>query len=151
MNSKPMIYLAHPMRGKKGDTKESNVDYANQNKNSCTAINNVRWLRDHYPQVDWYCPGEVEPPVQTAHQLGYLSINQILEIDFTIIRDRCLGLLAHRWESSVGVDKEVENCKDFQYPYSIFEESPFIWECNQSQIQELVDVVLRFQASKVKQ
>ena len=148
--SKPMIYLCHPMRGKKGDTGESNIDYDYQNVNSDIAIENVRWLRVQYPQVNWYCPGEVEPPVQTAHRLGFLTVDQIFEIDFSIIKDMCSGALAHEWEDSVGVKKEVDRCIDFGYPFYIFTESKYIWECNQEAILALVNRVLEFHSRKNK-
>jgi len=144
MNKKPTIYLAHPMRGKKGDTKESNIDYAYQNRNCEIAIRNLKVLRKNFPMVNWYCPAEVEIPVQMGHRLGYLDTEQILDIDFNIIKRICSGALIHRWEDSVGADKETARCVEWGYPHFIYEESSDIRNCDLALIQKLVDSVIDF-------
>jgi hypothetical protein len=144
MNEKPRIYLAHPMRGKKGDTKESNKDYDYQNENCEIAIQNLKALREFFPMVNWYCPAEVEIPVQMAHRLGYLTVEQILDIDFNIIKNICSGALLHRWEDSVGVDQETARCVEWGYPHFIYEDSSDITECDLVLIKKLVDSVLDF-------
>lgn len=144
MDRKPTIYLAHPMRGKKGDTKESNIDYNYQNENCEIALQNLIVLRRGFPQVKWYCPAEVEIPVQMAHKLGYLSVEQILDIDFNVIKHICSGAFLHRWEDSVGVDQETAHCVEWGYPHVIYEDSQDIRNCDKEIVQKLVDSVIDF-------
>lgn len=144
MNRKPTIYLAHPMRGKKGDTKASNIDYDYQNENCEIALLNLKWLREEFSQVNWYCPAEVETPVQMAHRLGYLTVEQILDIDFNIIKNICSGAFLHRWEDSVGVDQETARCVEWGYPHYIYQDTPDIRKCDREIIQKLVDSVIDF-------
>jgi len=139
--NKPMIYLAHPIRGKLG-SKASKL-YKIQNKNNAIAIKNVKWLREHYPNVRWYCPGEVDTPVQMLCKLGYITEKQVLYMDFCILRELCFGGLMHRWEPSIGVDGEIKECKELNYPYIIVEESPHIWECNQEPIKNLIGEIIK--------
>jgi hypothetical protein len=141
---KPMIYLGHPIRGKMktygGD--DANV-YNHENVNCLQAIDNVLWLRENYPQVRWYCPGEVETPIQMAHRMNFLSVPQILDMDFAIIRLECSGGLLHIWEDSKGAEKEAVRCEGWSYPYHVFREVPKeIWDCDQRPVVELVKSVL---------
>jgi len=137
---KPKIYYAHPMRGKLGS--KGDGEYGYQNKNSDIAIENVKWLRIVFPQVEWYCPGEVETPVQMFTKLGYITTPQILYMDICVLQQLCQGGLIHRWEPSEGADGEMKRCQELGYPYLLVEESPLIWECNLSAIQYFVKKVL---------
>jgi hypothetical protein len=144
-SKKPMIYLGHPIRGKMkiygGKTNDGVYDY--ENVNCAQAVENVNWLRKTYPEVRWYCPGEVETPVQMAHRMGMLTVPQILDMDFAIIRLLCSGGLLHIWEHSSGAEKEAERCLEWNYPHLVLREVPKeIWECDQGVIQLMVRQVL---------
>ena len=136
---KPKLYFSHPMRGKKGNTEEGNIDHKYQNENSNNAVLNVYWLREMFPQIEFYCPGEVEIPVQTMYQLGYVTVEQILIMDQIIIEKRCCGTLVHKWEDSVGADIELKRTKELGYPYLVFTESKNIWDCPWKKIKNLVN------------
>lgn len=146
--SKPLIYLSHPMRGKKGNTTEGNADANYQNKNSAQAVENVLILRKGFPEVNWHCPGEGNIPVQTAYKLGYLSIDQILTMDCTIIEQRCSGTLVHRWEASVGADIEEDCSRRLNYPVLVFEDSPLISDINPKELRKFIDEVIEFHKHK---
>jgi hypothetical protein len=144
---KPMIYLGHPIRGKlPADIEEAlspdHPFFKYENENCKIAIENVEWLRYSYPEVRWYCPGEVEIPVQMGHRLGYLNIESILDIDFHIIQELCMGGVLHRWEDSNGVDREIKKFKEIEYPYAVVSDSPKIWECDQELIRGVIAEVL---------
>ena len=149
-SKKPMIYLSHPMRGKKGDTEEGNSDQEYQNTNSEIAIMNLQWLRFMFPEVNWYCPGEVEIPVQTAYLLGFMDVEQILTMDCKIIEERCAGNLVHRWEASVGSDREEACSRKKGIPILVYEDSKYIWNCSLKKIREFVNSVL-FEAKQKRQ
>jgi len=140
--NKPKIYLAHPMRGKLGS--KGDGEYGYQNANSAIAIENVRWLRKTYPQVEFYCPGEVETPVQMCSKLGYLTTEQILYMDLCILQQLCHGGLMHRWEDSEGVDGEMKKCQDLGYPWVLVTDSPHIQLCNQKPIKIFIQEVLNY-------
>lgn len=134
----PQIYYSHPIRGLCSD--ENNYEYEKQN--CCTAIENVLWLRNHFPQVKWYCPGEVEPPIVAARLLGFLTVQQILEIDYHIVKTQCSAGLIHRWEESNGTHKEEDLIIKLKYPSLVLIESRHISECPIYRIRALVDSVL---------
>jgi len=145
-DKKPMIYLGHPIRGKKTSYgKEDTGIYQYENMNCEQAIRNVQWLRQKFPEVRWYCPGEVEIPVQTAHRLGFLTVPQILEVDFHIIKELCLGGVLHRWEPSKGLAKEQERCVEWNYPHVVLEGPREIEHCDILAIKKVVDQVLAIQ------
>ena len=139
-DDKPRIYLAHPMRGKLGSGGDNAHNY--QNKNSDIAIRNVRWLRERFPEVYWYCPGEVEIPVQTLFRLGFVSTEQILQMDLVVLEERCYGGLIHRWEPSIGATGEMGRCIELGYPYLLFEDSSDISDCPIGNIQVLIEKVV---------
>jgi hypothetical protein len=144
---RPMIYLGHPIRGKKttyGETVGPDDPVYDYETDNCEqAIINVGWLRHQFRGVRFYCPGEVEVPIQMAHRLGFMNIDQILKMDFEIIRQLCVAGLFHKWEDSKGVDKEIERCVEWSYPHLILEDcSRNIWSCDREKIAALVQVVL---------
>jgi len=76
MNKKPMIYYSHPIRGAAG--KDASIAYM---QNNCRrAKENVKLLREIYPEVDWYCPGEVDLIIQILYTQGKLTEDE--EYDF---------------------------------------------------------------------
>jgi hypothetical protein len=142
-NDKPMIYLGHPIRGKMTSYgKEDAGIYQYENVNCAQAIANVHWLRKEFPQVRWYCPGEVEIPIQTAHRMGFLTVPQILEVDFHIIKELCSGAVLHKWEPSKGLAAEQGRCEAWNYPHVVLEGPWEIENCDLVAIKKVVDQVL---------
>lgn len=142
---KPKIYYAHPMRGKLGSGGSENYNY--QNSNSEQAVKNVTWLRLVFPRVDWYCPGEVEEPVQAFRKLGMVTTEQVLDMDLYLLKEHCLGVLAHRWEASEGVNGEIQRVQSLNFPWTIVEDPADITKCSMEDfisIKLLVDEVLEF-------
>ena len=143
--NQPKIYLAHPMRGKLGSG--GNQEYNYQNVNSAQAIKNVQWLRLVFPQVDFYCPGEVEEPIQMAAKKGLMTTEEVLYMDLCILQENCCGALLHRWEPSEGVNGELNRVRDLGYPWTLIEGPSDITKCSMEDfisIKLLVDEVLEF-------
>jgi len=139
--NRPTIYYSHPIAGKN----KPDADYTHENVNCDIATKNILWLRKTFPQVRWYCPGEVEIPVQTARILQLLTVDQVLDIDFHIIKTRCRGGLLHPWEPSKGLNKEQERFVEFEYPFvRLAPGTRSIKECDIGTIQKLVKDVLEF-------
>jgi len=142
-NEKPMIYLGHPIRGKMSSYgKENTGTYLYENSNCAQAIQNVRWLRQEFPEVRWYCPGETETPIQLAHKMGFLTVSQILKVDFTIIKTMCSGAVLHKWEVSRGLAAEQEKCEKWKYPFVVLEGPKEIEKCDRRAISLVVNQVI---------
>lgn len=140
---RPQIYYSHPIAGMAGygdGGRNFNAQY--ELSNCQTAVENTLWLRQHFPEVRWYCPGEVEPPIMVARQLGFLTVGQVLDIDYHIIKTQSSGGLIHRWEESNGTYREEELIIKLQYPNLVLTESRYISECSVYRIRTLVDSVL---------
>ncbi len=147
---RPKIYVSHPMRGKKGNTKEGNIDHNYQNQNSAIAVLNTIWLRKRFPRIDFYCPGEVELPVQTFYKLGLVSVEEILTMDCNILENCCCGTLALSWEDSVGVAREVQKTTELGYPLFIYKDTPYIWNCQEGIYDFIQTVMKRFETEAKK-
>jgi len=147
----PMIYYSHPIAGKKGVDAKSHeeyqklsVDYEYENENCKIAVRNVQWLRNAFPQVRWYCPGEVEIPIQTARQLNLLLPKQVMDLDYVVIERRCHGGLLHLWQPSRGVLEEKKKLETLQYPSLMIPGTKEIWECDLGRIQNFVRRTINF-------
>ncbi len=143
----PMIYYSHPIAGEAGSGGGGRNFDAQYEKNNCwTAIENVKWLRWHFSQVRWYCPGEVELPILVARQLGFLTVQQALEVDFHIIRTESSGGLVHRWEGSYGTIVEEKLIKELDYPNLLITLPKNLHLCDANmrrQIGDLVDLAVK--------
>lgn len=145
----PMIYYSHPISGTAGYGDGGRIFDAEHEKTNCQfAIENVNWLRSTFPQVRWYCPGEVEPPIMVARQLGFLTVQQVLDIDLHIIQTESHGGLVHRWEESYGTRVEEKQIIELSFPNLLQTQSVRIWECDFSAIQLLVETVVDRQRSR---
>ena len=118
MNKKPIIYYSHPIRGAAG--KDASIAYM---QNNCRrAKENVKLLREIYPEVDWYCPGEVDLIIQILYTQGKLTEDDILNADLEIIEKYCHGLFCHQWESSYGGNKEYDFAEENNIPRYYFKQ-----------------------------
>ena len=84
------VYLSHAIRGAKGEacTREQ------QKKNCDNALAFAEEIRKACPWIDLYVPAEHEEFVQIAYDKKYLTVDQILEVDFEIIRG-CQAVLVY--------------------------------------------------------
>ncbi len=140
-SEKPVVYYSHPISGAKFDGKTGAP--ANYEQENCEqAVLNVWWLRKWFPEVDWYCPGEVETPMRVARKLGLLNVKQVLDIDFYILEHECNASFCHKWEQSKGVDLEYALTKQLGYPAILFEQTKFISFSDISKIREFVNQVV---------
>ena len=86
-----IFYLSHKIRGSSGDG-ASNTEQA---KNCCEAVDIGRRIVDALPSVELYIPGgQSEQFVSIAYKKGYVTEEQILDVDCTII-DGCEGVLVY--------------------------------------------------------
>jgi len=83
------VYLSHSIRSPKGN----DATHTDMKRNCNRAIAMGDSIRFAIPSVDLYIPGEHEfPPVGYLLQKGYITAEQILEIDCMII-DECDAVL----------------------------------------------------------
>lgn len=96
--TRPTIYMSHSISGDNGDIAG--------NCQRAQAV--VRRLRRVYPEVKWYCPGEVNLAIDLLWQhFKYINTDQVLEVDCEILRN------CHAWfwdftTSSKGCNVELE-------------------------------------------
>ena len=84
------VYLSHSIRGKYG-----NNATALQMKANCNAIIRVgEQIRETIPRLDLYIPAESEEFVAIALKKEYISIDEILDVDCTII-DNCDAVIVY--------------------------------------------------------
>ncbi len=103
---KPRIYVSHSIRGKFGKDamREQMVE------NCQKAIRFGKYLRECFPEVDWYVPGDHEfPPVSYFIRKKYVTIEQVLDIDTEIIgEENCKGILFYMPDSYLSPGMLVE-------------------------------------------
>lgn len=100
----PSAYLSHPIRGAKGDD-ATREDMEENNRKACAFAAKIR---EAYPTLDLYCPGEHDEFVMQAHERGFLTENQILGVDADLLAKRdFLILYAHDAHISNGMAFEV--------------------------------------------
>lgn len=109
------FYLSHSIRGKYG-----NDATPTQMMEQCQrAIMIANIIRATFPLIELYVPAEHEDFVQRAYRCGYLTEQQILDVDCMIIDD-CEGVLIFapiddplqggrqiEWEHALAINKSV--------------------------------------------
>ena len=96
------FYLSHPIRGSKGD-KATAVD---MKQNNDRAIEIANYIRDSITlEIEVYVPAEHEEFVLRTLKFNYLTIDQILAIDCSII-DTCDAVLIYSPDGNI-----VSGCK----------------------------------------
>jgi nucleoside 2-deoxyribosyltransferase len=123
------VYFSHAMRGKAGDTASAAIQYTNNE----IALAIAKKLREAIPNMDLYVPAESEPFVQAAHDAGYLSIEQILELDCKVI-DGCDTVVVYVPEGD-----EMQGGRLREHDHAINECKPV---CVFSDIQAAVEHIL---------
>lgn len=109
MNKK--IYFSVPIRGAWGN--DASLAYMQQNCSK--ARQELKLLQELYPDIEWKCPAAHDETVQRLLVKGFVTIDQVLEADAEVQKG-CDATLAHKWESSEGVDKEIKLAKNIGHP-----------------------------------
>lgn len=110
------IYVSHAVRGVLplglGESLQERCEANNR-----IAIQLGKELREYWPEVDWYIPGEHDTFPIAAMGLELLTVDQVLDIDCEII-SKCDALFPVRWEPgpSEGMVREWEFAKSHNIP-----------------------------------
>ena len=97
------IYVSHPIRGLKGkDASENDIV---GNLFAARVVAGI--YKDWFPNIDFYVPAEHHDFINRAYEKGYLSIQQILEIDCDILKE-CDGVIFHNPEDLFSHGMAVE-------------------------------------------
>lgn len=111
-------YMSHPIRGITGDAATKEVQIANSEKARSAAM----VLRNKINGLDVYCPGDAEKFVYLTYANGWLTDDQILEIDCKIEED-CDLLLVYEFDRlGKGCRVEIEAADKFGIPIIRFSE-----------------------------
>ena len=103
MNGKVTAYLSHAIRGKKGEDATSKDMELNDAK-AKTAAN---YLCLAFSELELYVPGNHDEFVKIAYNKGYVTIDQILDVDCNILLKRDL-LIAYDHEYNISGGMVVE-------------------------------------------
>ena len=100
-------YVAHCIQGKQGADATTEQMEANNQK----GIEFGKQLAKEFPNIDFYVPGYHDEFVLIAYKKGYLTIEQILNIDCVIV-SRCnfLIVFAPNDYISKGMQTEIDYC-----------------------------------------
>lgn len=128
------IYLSHRIAG--GD---NNVSYTEQEKNCKIARDIAKQIRDALPTIELYVPGDqTEQFVRIALDRGYLTIQQILDVDCKII-DTCDGVLVY-----CPPDDIIQGGRFVEYKHAIKTNKPvMIFETAEETIPFLTHLIIR--------
>ena len=112
------VYLSHKIRGDQG----KNASNVYMKKNCDKAIEIANKIRKAISSLEIYCPGEHEfPLVNLIIRKNYLTIEQILEIDCSII-DRCDAVIVYVPEGD-----RIQGGRWIEYQYAKEHHKP-IWK-----------------------
>lgn len=101
--SKIRAYVSHSIRGKFGSTATSEQMEANNQK----AIDFGKQLAIEFPNIAFYIPGAMDKFVKPAWDMGYLTIEQILNVDCDII-SRCNFIVVFSPDDYISKGMKVE-------------------------------------------
>lgn len=101
------IYISHSIRGRYGQDATNKQMQENCQK----AVDFGKWLKEKFPNIELYIPGEHDEFVAIAYSKGWLTEKQILDIDCEIINNTCDGILMFMPDDyiSTGMKRE-EKC-----------------------------------------
>ena len=106
MKNQIRVYVSHSIRGKKGiDATVEDMEHNND-----LAIDFGGALRDEFPTIDFYVPGDHDEFVLISYLQKYLTEEQILAVDCVIVR-RCYFVIAYSPDGflSKGMRIEIED------------------------------------------
>ena len=107
------VYLSHAIRGADGES----CTMEQQKVNCDNAIAFAEDICKACPWIDLYVPAKHEDFVNKAYSMKYMTIDQILEVDFEIMRE-CIAILVYapngeeiqggrRAELDVAIDEDI--------------------------------------------
>lgn len=97
------VYVSHSIRGKKG--KDATLE--DMEANNQKAIKFGKRLREQFPNIDFYIPGDHDEFVTIAYICGFLNETQILDVDCEIVQ-RCNFLIAYAPDNHISNGMQVE-------------------------------------------
>lgn len=118
-NQKVKAYFSHTIRGPDG----SAATEEDARRNCKEAVEVAKWLRESIPELEIYVPGEHEfPPVGILLHKGYITVEQILEVDCMIIdeQDLLVVLVKDGWMGG-GIGIEMAHAKKNAKPIFLVE------------------------------
>lgn len=115
--NKIKAYLSHAIMGVKGS--DATEEYIKSNNRK--AIEMGETIRGCFPELDLHIPAEHEAFVHRAYTKGYLTIDQILDIDCDIINGVGLVLVYnHEGHCSRGMKREIDHAESKGIPIIVF-------------------------------
>lgn len=128
------FYLSHSIRGKYG----KDATNAQMKANCDKAILIANMIRNALPSIEVYVPAEHEDFVLTAHQKHYITEEQILDVDCTII-DGCDGVIIY-----VPKDDRLQGGRLVEYDYAkVHGKKVFVFDNVETVINLLAEYILR--------
>lgn len=105
-NRKVSAYLTHAIRGSKGPGATMEEIRAN----CMAALELAKFIREHIPEIDLYVPAEHEDFVFRAYTCGYVTEEQILDVDCQILEAKDLLIIFTRTGERIvgGVATELD-------------------------------------------
>lgn len=112
------VYFSHHIRGKSGE----NATKEEINENRKDAIEVCNKIRTAFPQLDIYCPAEVDEIVSLMYRNKVVTEKDILDADCEILGKRDM-VIAYAKDGYVsrGMKIELEYTKKQNIPYLIFD------------------------------
>ena len=118
LKRKIRAYLSHPIRGVYGDKcPEEQIKF-----NCQQAIAWAKALRIYFGcNLEIHVPAEHDEHMLIAMKKGYLTIDQVLDIDCVIVSRRDVVLIAN-WEDHIsgGMRREIDTAYRRGIPYRVF-------------------------------
>lgn len=100
-------YLSHCIRGIKGET--ATMDDMRHNCEAAIGYGNM--LRKNMPELDLYIPAEHEDFVQRVYEAGWITVEQILDVDCSIISTKDIVIVYNPEGISPGMRVEIDYAK----------------------------------------
>ena len=116
LKKKIRAYASHPIRGKKG--KEALPETMEANNRKAIRWGKKLWV--HFgSDLVMYIPGASGRWAEIGMAKGYLTIDQILDIDCEIVAESDV-VLVFDWEGiSGGMAREIDKAKELGIPYRV--------------------------------
>ena len=103
MSNEIRAYISHTIRGKYGV--KATDKQRKENSEKCILFGNA--LRKEFPMIDFYIPGEHHEIDTIAYRKGYMTEEQILDIDCEII-SRCNFMIVFAPDDFIGEGMQIE-------------------------------------------
>jgi hypothetical protein len=115
-------YCSHPIRGRKGD-QCSQEEIELNNMKACTDLSQLALtIRRAGINLEVYVPGFHDEFVSLAYAKDYVTEQQILDVDCTILDKRYI-LLVYDWQDyiSTGMKVEIDYAEEHGIPIYVFQ------------------------------